>query len=429
MLTVDTSAALAKTIGATAGLTDQDWLSIKTLMKKYVSAWLEERKEGKHTWSLDPYNKRLAQRVKETAERAKKMKVQTIVWIGIGGSGLGPRVIQEAFESTRTVEFIVLDTIDPSALQFYLEILDWKSTMVVVVSKSGETLESMAAFFLFWDRLKQTRGIKPAQHVVAITDAKRGDLRGFCMDHDIELLPITRETGGRYCVFTPVGLLALALLDQNIDDFLRGAKDMDTACQHVNLDENPAAQLAAAQFLLETKRGYQVRVIMPYSQRLASIARWDQQLVAESLGKDELHNPIPLAAVGTQDQHSLLQQWMQGPRKAWHLFIRETEKPELRVPKDLEEEFAYMAGKTFGQLLDASFEGTSRALTSVKRPHATVTLSRLDAYHMGQLFFVLMAEVVLLGKLYRIDPYGQPGVELGKTIAKQILAKGDGSPE
>jgi glucose-6-phosphate isomerase len=429
MLTVDISAALAKTIGTTAGLTDQDWLSLKTLMKKHVTSWLEERKAGKHTWSLDPYNKRLAERVKETAKRAKQMKIQTIVWVGIGGSSLGPRVIQEAFESTRTVEFIIIDTIDPAALQFYLEILDWKSTMVVVVSKSGETLESMSAFFLFWDRLKSTRGIKPAHHVVGITDAKRGELRSFCMDHDIEMLPITRDTGGRYCIFTPAGLLALALLDQEIDDFLRGAKDMDTICQNVSLDENPAAQLAAGQFLLETKRGYQVRIIMPYSQRLASIARWNQQLIAESLGKDELHNPIPLAAVGTQDQHSLLQQWMQGPRKGWHLFIRETEKPELRVPKDLDPEFKYMAGKTFGQLLDACYEGTSRALTSVKRPHATLTLSRLDAYHLGQLFFVLMTEVVLLGKLYRIDPYGQPGVELGKTIAKQILSQGAGEPD
>ncbi|HBU09850.1 MAG TPA: glucose-6-phosphate isomerase, partial [Candidatus Peribacter riflensis] len=112
------------------------------------------------------------------------------------------------------------------------------------------------------------------------------------------------EIGGRFSIFTPVGLLPLALLDGNIDSFVRGAKEMDTLCQNTALDENPATLLAAVQYLLDFKRGYSVRVIMPYSARLTSIARWDQQLIAESLGKTETKNPIPLAAIGTQDQHS-----------------------------------------------------------------------------------------------------------------------------
>jgi glucose-6-phosphate isomerase len=429
MLTVDTTGTLARTIGTTLGLTDQDLLGVRTPMKKYVGQWLEERKNGQHTWSMDPYQKKMAEKVREVAKRAKDLKIQTVLWIGIGGSGLGPKVIQEAFENTRTVEFIVLDVIDPSSLKFYLEILDWKSTLVVVVSKSGETLESMSAFFLFWSKLTQALGKKAASRAIGITDAKRGSLRAFCMDQGIETLPITRDTGGRYCVFTPVGLLALALLDQDVDEFLRGAKDMDTSCQNLNLEQNPAAQLAATQFLLDTKRGCLIRVIMPYTQRIASVSRWNQQLVAESLGKNETHNPFPVSAIGTQDQHSLLQQWMAGPRKAWHVFIRETEKPEVLVPKDLDPEFAYIAGKPFGQLLDACYEGTSRALTTAKRPHATVTVSRIDAYHVGQLFFLFMAEVVFLGKLYRIDPYGQPAVEIGKTIAKEILSRGTALPD
>ncbi len=424
MLTLDTSGALAKTIGTQWGLSDQDLLGVQTPMKKHIGEWLEERKNGQHTWSMDPYQKKLAATVKETVARIKKMKIQTVVWIGIGGSGLGPKVIQEAFENTKTVEFIVLDTIDPSALKFTLDILDWKSTLVVVVSKSGETLESMSAFFLLWYKLTQALGKKAAQRVIGITDSRKGELRKFCAEHGAEILPITRETGGRYCIFTPVGLLALALLDQDIDEFLRGAKDMDTACQNLHVTDNPAAQLATTQYLLEIKKGYPIRVIMPYAQRITSIARWNQQLVAESLGKNETHNPIPLAAVGTQDQHSLLQQWMAGPRKAWHLFIRETEKPEVLVPKDLDPAFAYIAGKSFGQLVDACAEGTARALTSQKHAHVTITVSRVDAYHLGQLFFVLMAEVVFLGKLYRIDPYGQPAVELGKTIAREILSRG-----
>jgi glucose-6-phosphate isomerase len=216
-------------------------------------------------------------------------------------------------------------------------------------------------------------------------------------------------------------LLPIALLGGDTAAFLRGAKEMDTLCQQTNLDDNPALQLAAVQFLLESKRRYAIRVIMPYAQRLESLGRWDQQLIAESLGKNELNNPIPMAAIGTQDQHSLLQQWMEGPRACWHLFICEKEKPRITVPQNVEESFSYIAGKTFGQLLDACYEGTSRALTEAKRPHATITLERVDEEHLGQLFFLLLAEVVFLGKLYRIDPYGQPGVETGKKITKGLL--------
>ena len=90
----------------------------------------------------------------------------------------------------------------------------------------------------------------------------------------------------------------------------------------------------------------------------------------------------------------------------------------------MEESFGFIAGKTFGELLDACYEGTSRALTGAKRPHATITLPTLDEYHLGQLFFLFCTEVVLLGKLYRIDPYGQPAVEIGKKITKEILSGG-----
>ena len=424
MLSVDIAAALGKTISPSFGIPDSDLTALDTPMKRYIGDWLKERRDGAHAWSMDPYNRRMVERVRQVAAQAKKQRIQTVVWIGIGGSSLGPQVVQEAFEGRNSIEFLIVDTIDPTQLELYLDVLDWKHTMVVVVSKSGTTLETMSAFFLFWDQLKKTRGVTPSERVIGITDAKKGPLYSFCTQHGIEMLPIPRDVGGRYCIFSPVGLLPMALLGADLDEFMRGAKEMDTLCQNTSRQENPAALLAAAQFLLETKKGYLIRVIMPYIQRLASLARWDQQLIAESLGKDEVHNPFPFAAVGTQDQHSMLQQWMAGPRKAWLLFIRETEKPRLFVPKDIDSTFHYMAGKSFGQLLDACSDGTARALTAAKRPHVTITVTRLDAYHLGQLFFCFMTEVVLLGKLYRIDPYGQPAVETGKQITKDILSRG-----
>jgi glucose-6-phosphate isomerase len=421
MLHLDITAALAKTLTPSLGIPDQDLLAMKTSMKRMVSDIQSERKNGQHAWMQDPYNEDMVKRVRAIAKRAESEKIQTVLWIGIGGSGLGPKVLQEMFEGPETMEFILVDTIDPTLIELYLKIMDWKRTLVVVVSKSGETLESMSAFFLFYEELKKALGKKAASHTIAITDPANGSLHRFAIKEGIEMLPIPPDVGGRYCIFTPVGLLPLALLNADIDKFLQGATDMDTACQNENVDENPAALLAAVQFLLESKKGYLIRVIMPYAQRMQSIARWNQQLIAESLGKNEVHNPFPVAAIGTQDQHSLLQQWIQGPHKCWHLFIAETEKPRITVPTTIPAEWKYIAGKSFGQLLDACLAGTSQGLTAARRAHVTVSLTRLDEYHLGQLFFFFLAEVIFLGKLYRIDPYGQPGVELSKRIAKDLL--------
>lgn len=425
MLRVDVSGSLARAITPTYGITDQDYTDLRTVMAKHVEQFQREREDGGHAWAEDFRNRRMADRCREIAQRVKAERIQTVVWIGIGGSGLGPRVLQEAFEGPTTVEFLVLDTIDPAPLSLYLSVLDWTRTLVVVVSKSGNTLETMSAFFLCWEQLKNANKRKAASRVVAITDPKKGPLRAFCLEHGIEGLPIPKDVGGRYCIFTPVGLLTLALLDGDLDAYLRGAATMDERCRSVRLEENPAALLAATQFVLQTRRGCMVRVIMPYAHRLQSLGRWNQQLVAESLGKSEAQNPLPLAAVGTQDQHSLLQQWMEGPRKHWHLFIREMEKADLRVPGPLPAPFTFFGGKPFGELLDACYLGTAGALTAAKRPHTTLEIDRVDADHIGQLFTLFLTETVLLGKLYRIDPYGQPGVELGKTIAKQVLEEGD----
>lgn len=424
MLQLDISTVLAKAITPSKGLPDQELTSVHTSMRRYIGDWLQERQNGEHAWSMDPYNKDVVQHVKNIAMFAKAERIQTVVWIGIGGSGLGPKVIQEVFENPDTMEFILIDTIDPAMLNMYLDLVDWKNTLLVAVSKSGDTLETMSAFFLCWEKLFEARGEKAHEYTVALTDPVKSHLKTFSEDHGIAVLPIPSNVGGRYSIFSPVGLLPLALLDGDVDRFIRGAKEMDTICQNTDFEQNPAALLAAVQFLLDTKRDYRIRVIMPYSQRLESVARWNQQLIAESLGKSETNNPIPLAAIGTQDQHSLLQQWMAGPRKCWHVFIREIEKPRLDVPLNVIEPFKFIAGKSFGQLLDACYEGTSRALTSAKRPYVTISLERLDEHHLGQLFFLFMAEVVFLGKLYRLDPYGQPAVEVGKKITRDILSRG-----
>lgn len=420
MLHLDISAALAKLLTPTYGITNQECTTMRTTMRRHVEEWLQERKEGEHAWSMDPYNRSLRAQVQECAKRLRGLRCQNILWLGIGGSALGPRVIVDAFGTAQSPRFHILDTADPAAIQSAVGSVDWAQTAVVIASKSGGTLESMSLFFYLWNELRKNRKGKAGEHVIAITDPAEGALHRFCVTQSIPMLPIPSAVGGRFSIFTPIGLLPLHLCGGNIDAFLRGAKEMDTLCQQASLEENPAALLAVVQFLLDTKKKHHLRIIMPYSSRLRHMGTWNQQLVAESLGKGP--SPIPLAANGPRDQHSLLQQWLAGPRGFWHLFIRELEKPRVAIPTMVDPAFAFIAGKTFGEVLDACEEGTARALTKSKHPHVTLSLSRLDEAHLGQLFFLFMAETVFLGKLYRIDPYGQPAVEQGKNITREILA-------
>ena len=425
MLSLDITSTLAKVITPSLGIPEQEFSTMKNTLKSYMTDFLREREEGKHKWAASPYDQQVVGAVESYAASLQDKKIETILWIGIGGSGLGPRVIKEVFETADTPELIVIDTVDPAVIQEELKLVDWKRTLMVIASKSGGTLEPMSAFFLLESRMVEALGEEEAMsRIVAITDPSDGILRTRAERKGYATLPLDPGVGGRYSIFTPIGLLAIKLLGGDISSFVRGAQEMDSVCRNLDLEENPAALLAAVQFLLDTKRNYLIRVIMPYSTRLQSLGRWEQQLLAESLGKTEAYGPSPLAGIGTQDQHSMLQQWVQGRRVTWHLFIKEEEKEHVTLPEIDEPELRYLSGKGLGQVLDALYEGTAQSLTASKRPHATITLPRLDAYHLGQLLFLFMVEVVLLGRLYRIDPYGQPGVEMGKTIAKDVLSKG-----
>ena len=424
MLQLDITGTLGKVITPSLGIPEQEFSLMRQTMKHHMEDFLRERAEGRHTWTQAPYDKEVLMQTQELARKFRKENIETVLWVGIGGSSLGPRVIKEVFESVETPELVVLDTIDPAILLEELKIIRWEHTLLVIASKSGGTLEPMSLFFLLLDRLREALPEHAAEHVVIITDPQEGLLREIAVREGYATLPIAPDIGGRYSIFTPIGLFPLALLGADTTAFIRGAKEMDTVCQSNDLDANPAALLASVQFLLDVRRNYPIRVIMPYATRLQSFGRWAQQLIAESLGKSEACGPVALSSIGTQDQHSMLQQWMQGRRLHFHLFIREGEKPRLSLPEVAEPSLSYLSGKAMSQLLDAAAEGTAQALTSAKRPHATITLPRLDAYHLGQLFFLCMVEVVLLGKLYRIDPYGQPGVEIGKKIAKDILSRG-----
>jgi glucose-6-phosphate isomerase len=236
--------------------------------------------------------------------------------------------------------------------------------------------------------------------------------------------------GGRFSILTAVGLLPAALCGIDTAALLDGAAEMAARCEASKLRDNPAGLVAALHFLHDTQKGRSIHVLMPYADRLRSLAAWYVQLWAESLGKRFNRNgkriecgPTPLPAVGATDQHAQVQLFMEGPRDKLVTFLAvEAPERDITIPST-DGPSAYLGGTTLGQLLDAERVGTTQALASDGRPSITLTLPRIDAGAMGELLFLYEAATALSGELYGIDAFDQPGVELGKRLAFGLLGR------
>ena len=369
---------------------------------------------------------------------------ETVVVLGIGGSALGTRAIAEALlppfwneldEEGRDFypRLYVLDNIDPRSIAALLRRLDLRRTLVNVVSKSGATAETLAQYLVVRQALESELGDGYRRHFIFTTDPDRGPLRELAREHHVATLPIPPNVGGRYSVLSAVGLLPAALVGVPIRELLAGARAMDEACRTPALLDNPAGLFASLQYLADTARGARIHVLMPYSDRLRRLADWFAQLWAESLGKryardgrEVFVGPTPVAALGATDQHSQLQLYSEGPFDKTITFLVEDDLGEdLPIP-DLEptrSELAYLAGHTLGELLRAEWQATAASLTRRGRLNATVHLPRLDAFHLGALFFWLEAATLYAGHLYEVNPLDQPGVELGKELTYALLGR------
>jgi glucose-6-phosphate isomerase len=366
-----------------------------------------------------------------------------VVVLGIGGSALGTIALRSALASTRWNELSdegrdfyprlhVLDNVDPTTIAPLLDRLDLGSTLFIVISKSGSTAETMAQYLIVRGRLEAALQDGFQRHLVFITDPERGALRAIARAERIVSLDVPPNVGGRFSVLSAVGLLPAALIGIDVPALLDGAADMARRCEGDALEQNPAGVFAMLQWLADMRLGLGIQVLMPYSDALRDMGDWFVQLWAESLGKlrygTEPVGPTPLAAVGATDQHSQVQLFMEGPRNKTVTFVAVGELAcDLEIPKlhsDVRE-LGYLGGHRLGELLDAERRATAGALAKRGRPNMTITLDRVDAWHVGGLIMLLEMATIYAGALYGIDPLNQPGVELGKQFTYALLGRAD----
>lgn len=364
---------------------------------------------------------------------------ENVVVLGIGGSALGTTALLHALRgpdwNERSAEgrdhfprLYVLDNVDPDTVASLLNRIDVRRTLFNVVSKSGTTAETMSQYLVFRERLAEAledpEGVR--RHLVFTTDPESGVLRQIADDEGVVTLPVPRNVGGRYSVLSAVGLFPAALVGIEVERLLAGARAMDERCRTGELAENPAGLYAALQWLADTEAHAPIHVMMPYADRLYSVADWYRQLWAESLGKredrdgNEVHvGPTPIKALGTTDQHSQVQLYIEGPFDKTLTFLAVGERdqdvpiPELHGDIDA---LGYLGGHTLGELLEAERRATAAALADRGRMNMTLTLPRIDEHAIGELLMMLEIATVYTGGLYGVDPLNQPGVELGKKL-------------
>ncbi len=390
----------------------------------------------------------------DAAEQAKAVQeladgfgqwFENLVVLGMGGSALGTLTLRDALlgpswneldEDARDhyPRLHVLDNVDPRTVSDLLSRIDLRRTLFNVVSKSGTTVETMALYLVVEARLREILGEDSTRgHFLFTTDPRDGALRKIANEEGVLALEVPENIGGRFSVLSSVGLLPAAVVGIDIERVLNGARAMEARCASPVLRENPAGLLAALLHHADAVQGASVHVLMPYCDRLRAFAAWYQQLWAESLGKAldrqgrEVNlGPTPLAAVGSSDQHSLLQLFMEGPRDKVVLCMDVGGAPDpVGIPANRQDmpAVAYLGGHSLAEVLRIERRATMEALRRQSRPNLTLEVDDLTPEALGELFILFEAAVVFAGAFYGVNPMDQPGVELGKRLTYGLLGR------
>ncbi len=388
-------------------------------------------------WTNLAHNESIFQDIQEKAQELQaKHNFQDLAVIGIGGSALGPQALSQALlhplwnslppeKRNNKPRLHFFDNVDPDWNAAILSELDPRKTLFCVITKSGGTAETISVFLKALELLKGTVGEEHyKQHLVMITDPEKGPLRAFAREHGILSFAVPPHVGGRFSVFTPVGLFPLAMVGISPLELRKGLLEAASWLKTDKLDENPAVQLACALHHADRELGCNINPLFIYSSKLARIADWYVQLVAESLGKNAQTGPTPLKAVGATDQHSQLQLFAEGPKNKILFFLKVLNFDQaFALPKEPVAGFEDLAGESLLRLIHAEGEGTAMALTQVGVPNLCIELERVNPANVAALLYLFQLMTALAGALYGIDAFNQPGVELSKKLTYALLGK------
>lgn len=447
-LKIDISRAMADAVGEEHGVTKAELKEIEPRIAEAHAILRKERADGVYGfWSLHEDKATLAD-VKRTADEFMKNGYENLVILGIGGSALGTTALVTALRSKfynimtkrgrgNRPRIFVMDNIDPDTFKKMTKLCPPQKTLYNVISKSGNTAETMSQLMIVVEAIEKKFGKDAVKKHVVVTSNPRGQgaakslLHPVADEYGLKSFDMPLNVGGRFSVFSTVGLFPAAMLGMDLDALFEGCAAMDVRCAKAEMKENPAYLRAAIQYISDTKKGKVMSVMMPYSDALRDVADWYCQLWAESLGKkrgldgsEAYTGQTPIKALGATDQHSQIQLYREGPNnKLINILEVSRFDSSLKIPDNLKSltELEYLRGKTMNKLMAAELQGTIDALTLSKRPVSRITLPRVNEHTVAQLLYMLEAETAMAGRLYGVNTFDQPGVEEGKQIARKLM--------
>ena len=364
------------------------------------------------------------QDISDINEYAATVKQENIVVIGIGGSTLGTYAIYKFLKHSKELskKLFFLETTDPIDIQSKLEGVDLEDTLFIVISKSGTTVETISIFKYINSLVKIDK-----KNTVIITEFD-SKLNAYAKIHGMKRFEIPKDVGGRFSVFSPVGLLPLAIVGIDIEAILSGIKDThDSFFDKKDVYRNI---IKKARFFVEYKNSFNINVVFSYSSRLEGFNKWYIQLWGESLGKVDINSTrqglTPVGIIGPIDQHSFLQLIIGGKRDKTVTVIKVDDfDNNLKIPAielDGLEELNYLDNIEFSSLINMQADSTIEALNNLNDiPCDVITIDGVNESAIASLMYEYELLTSVCAKFMYINAYDQPGVESGKIILKSKL--------
>jgi glucose-6-phosphate isomerase len=346
-----------------------------------------------------------------------------IVSIGIGGSYLGIRATIEFLGAGKIPVYYAGHNISSDYLHQLLHTLKDKRITVVVISKSGTTTEPAIAFRVIKKLLESKyQGEELKKRIICVTDEKKGALRKIADKSGYRSFVIPDDVGGRYSILTPVGLVPLALAGVDITSLVEGARKAQAEYAVCDLDKNICYRYAALRNILYAK-GRKIEVLSSFYPNVFYVAEWFKQLFGESEGKNG-KGIFPASLIMSTDLHSM-GQWMQDAERTVFETFLQIDHPhhDVIIPHDEEDldGFNYVAGQGFDFVNKKAYEATSAAHFEGGVPNMTITLSKADTLHLGQLYYFYEKACGISGYILGVNPFDQPGVEAYKKKMFALL--------
>jgi len=364
------------------------------------------------------------QEVDSIINYGKEIKQDSIYIIGIGGSSLGTKAIYKFLRTSRNFKkrLFFLDTIDPLRINYLLSLSSLDNSHFVAISKSGNTIEPISIFKLISSKVK----ISPEN--TTIIAGQNSKLHKYALLKKINYFEIPENVGGRFSVFSPVGLVPLSMIGVDIDALLKGCKLVHES--FFNKEKYYELIMNKARFVVENKSRFNINIIFSYSSVFNDFNRWFVQLWAESLGKKNINDTrqglTPISLIGPDDQHSFLQLIMDGVRdKTITIFKIRNFMDSTSIPKSNDFsifESDYLDNKTFNELINLQADSTYEAIIKQKDiPCDKITINEINEINVAKLMYRFQLLTSCVGAFLQINSYDQPGVELGKSILKTKL--------